>query len=310
MSLSSISPVGLAVTQLQARVRGHQLLEAAGNGDSFKVKLLLARGEDVNATDKYGRTALYIAAKVGKTEVVEELVKAGADVNVTNKYGVTALHNAVGRDHLEIVKLLLVNRANINATDKHGRTALYIAAQAGKTEVVEALVSAGAELNTRDVHGMTALNWAIANGHTKIVETLVKEGAELTTTDVHGITALQIAIFEGHYIHVKNAIEEGKKELIAQLGALEHEHVWGEKSTDKLAALCKENSTKNDHIDVLNKPDLQRYIWGFNNKPSLRLKKARQYSAEAATKIQAGFRGFKGRNIAKEAKEAAATKIQ
>ena len=44
--------------------------------------------------------------------------------------------------------------------------------------------------------------------------------------------------------------------------------------------------------------------------PKLRLKKARQYSAEAATKIQAGFRGFKGRNIAKEAKEAAATKIQ
>ena len=183
MSLSSISPVGLTVTQLQARGRGHQLLEAAGNGDSFKVKLLLARGEDVNATDKYGRTALYIAA-------------------------------------------------------------------------------------------------------------------------------FQIAIFEGHYIHVKNAIEEGKKELIAQLGALEHEHVWGEKSMGKLAALCKENSTKNDHIDVLNKPDLQRYIWGFNNKPSLRLKKARQYSAEAATKIQAGFRGFKGRNIAKEAKEAAATKIQ
>ena len=189
------------------------------------------------------------------------------------------------------VEKLIEKIADVNVTDKYRNTALHLAAYDGNLKIVEALVSAGAELNTRDVHGMTALDWAIANGHTKIVETLVKEGAELTTTDVHGITALQIAIFEGHYIHVKNAIEEGKKELIAQLGALEHEHVWGEKSMGKLAALCNENSTKNDHIDVLNKPDLQRYIWGFNNKPSLRLKKASQYSAEAATKIQAMARG-------------------
>ena len=190
------------------------------------------------------------------------------------------------------VEKLIEKIADVNVTDKYRNTALHLAAYDGNLKIVEALVSAGAELNTRDVHGMTALDWAIANGHTKIVETLVKEGAELNTTDVHGITALQIAIFEGHYIHVKNAIEEGKKELIAQLGALEHEHVWGERSMGKLAALCNENySTKNNHIDVLLNTDLQRYIWDFNNKPSLRLKKARQYSAEAATKIQAMARG-------------------
>ena len=56
----------------------------------------------------------------------------------------------------------------------------------------------------------------------------------------------------------------------------------------KLAVLYNRQSKENNHNrgDVLNNPDLQRYIWDFNNKPSLRLKKAKHYSTKAAsTKI-------------------------
>ena len=88
-----------AATKIQARVRGHQLLEAAESGDISEVENLLARGADVNATDKYGITALHWAAKAGKTEVVEALVIAGADVNATDNDGETVLQFAKKGGH-------------------------------------------------------------------------------------------------------------------------------------------------------------------------------------------------------------------
>jgi ankyrin repeat protein len=42
------------------------------------VKLLVARGADVNGADQYGRTALIVAARYGRIEVVRFLLSHGA----------------------------------------------------------------------------------------------------------------------------------------------------------------------------------------------------------------------------------------
>jgi hypothetical protein len=55
------------------------------------VKLLLAKGAEVNAQDKRGRTALIVASKDGYREVVQILLAYGADVNGRDKKGNTAL---------------------------------------------------------------------------------------------------------------------------------------------------------------------------------------------------------------------------
>ena len=56
-----------------------------------KVKLLVARGAQVNTRDKEGRTALMFAVDRGDVEVVEALLQAGADASVVNQEGATAL---------------------------------------------------------------------------------------------------------------------------------------------------------------------------------------------------------------------------
>jgi hypothetical protein len=58
------------------------------------VRLLVERGADVNAKDKYGSTALYQADKGGHEAVVRLLVERGADVNAKDEWGSTALHHA------------------------------------------------------------------------------------------------------------------------------------------------------------------------------------------------------------------------
>jgi ankyrin repeat protein len=58
-----------------------------------------------NATTE-GETALHIAAKYGYLPVVQELVAAKADVNITNNSKKTALDLAVKYSKTEIVKFL------------------------------------------------------------------------------------------------------------------------------------------------------------------------------------------------------------
>jgi ankyrin repeat protein len=58
------------------------------------LKLLLAKGADVNATDNHGNTALMLAASGGAFQVIQTLIGGGANVNAKNKDGWTALRFA------------------------------------------------------------------------------------------------------------------------------------------------------------------------------------------------------------------------
>ena len=67
------------------------LLEACGKGDAAKVRELLDKGVDADATDESGRTSLTEATFNGHAEVVKLLLAKGADPNRKKKDGTTAL---------------------------------------------------------------------------------------------------------------------------------------------------------------------------------------------------------------------------
>ena len=58
-----------------------ELLEAAKKGDFSKVKHLIESGCDVNYEDKDGYTALIFASFNGHLEIVKLLIAKGADIN-------------------------------------------------------------------------------------------------------------------------------------------------------------------------------------------------------------------------------------
>lgn len=129
--------------------QGQSLLHVAPTKDI--AELLLARGVAVNAKRTDGATALHLAAVYGRREVVQALLAHGADVNARTKDGITPLHYANGS---EIVKLLLASGADANAADSGGNTPLYMA---DEPVVVELLLLRGAALNTKNAHGQTPL---------------------------------------------------------------------------------------------------------------------------------------------------------
>ena len=75
--------------------------DAIVGGDVAAVQTLLSHGADVDARDRYGQTALMLAALHGHDAIVAMLLAAGAALNVAAKYGLSALMLAVVGGHAE-----------------------------------------------------------------------------------------------------------------------------------------------------------------------------------------------------------------
>ncbi|KAA8492205.1 putative ankyrin repeat protein [Porphyridium purpureum] len=135
------------------------LLLAASQENEDCVRLLIARGADVNAADPDGSTALILAAQNGNDDLARLLVQHGAKVNASNQLGVTVLMCAAAWGRESCVQKLLWCGADVNPTDDHGSSALMYAAEAASAEAVSVLVYHGANVAGINAYGCNALHF-------------------------------------------------------------------------------------------------------------------------------------------------------
>ena len=133
----------LSIAQIQivwANYDGY-LIQATKDGNLNKVKSLISKGANMNAT-KWGWNALIWASYEGHFKIAKYLISKGADVNVKDDFfGNTALMNASLNGHFELVKFLVSKGANVNAKNKSGLTALN---KAKTSEIKQFLINNGA----------------------------------------------------------------------------------------------------------------------------------------------------------------------
>ena len=85
-----------------------ELWAATRAGDVARVTAALDKGADVNAKTRYGATALTFAADRGHLELVKLLIARGADVNAQDTfYQMRAIDMAMMNNHPAVVTLLL-----------------------------------------------------------------------------------------------------------------------------------------------------------------------------------------------------------
>ncbi|XP_071636411.1 uncharacterized protein [Temnothorax longispinosus] len=184
---------------------------AASNGHKDVVKVLMARGADVNATtDVENLTPLHSAACEGYEEIVEILIAGGANVNFKSNTGITPLHIAALSGHCKVVKVLLDNKANINIKAFDNKTPVEVAAAYGHLQVVRMLLQyRKLDINARDKDGFTILHIASQEGRLEVVKYLVDKGSDINAKNTSGTKPIHIAAREGHKDTVEFFLSKG-----------------------------------------------------------------------------------------------------
>ncbi|KAI8516223.1 hypothetical protein Bbelb_048040 [Branchiostoma belcheri] len=128
---------------------------------------------------KEDEEALRFAAEEGDTGRVKQLLAGGVNPNAAGGYWQDApLHQAAWNGHHETISVLLTAGADVNARDYRQYSPLHRAAVNGHHETVSVLLTAGADVNARDEQENTPLHDAATRGHTKCAEILLQHGAD------------------------------------------------------------------------------------------------------------------------------------
>ncbi len=109
--------------------------------DISYIQDLLYVGCPIDSRANDGRTALHLAARNWKVEIIEFLLSNEADIHSRDRFGHTALHKAASNGRAGMVKILISKGADIHARDNSGRRAWDVA-----TWIIKASIS---ELNPK-----------------------------------------------------------------------------------------------------------------------------------------------------------------
>ncbi len=227
----------------------NSLHDACLKGHIDAVKLLIAKGADVNFEDHNKLTPLHIACFSDHKNIADLLIKNQANINIdiTEKPIVESpLHLASLKNHHEIVRLLLENGADIDAIDKNGKTPLNYAMSANSTETIEELIKRGANPDVKDEYGnlpshylehlaqrnfseerfinflggdlnsniqnrynQTPLHYSARNNSLDTLKFLLEKGDNVEAKDKFGATALFYAINNNRYEAVVLLLKNG-----------------------------------------------------------------------------------------------------
>jgi ankyrin repeat protein len=161
-------------------------------------EVLMAFYADVNARDDDGETPLFLAAQMGKVDMVEVLLtNIHTDPDLGNLRGDTPLHEAVRNDDKDVAELLLAHHldANPKPNEPHDdQTHLDAPVQPESSETVQEVLEGNAYADNKDDSGTTAVDVAAAEGDEDLAEVMVSRDADVNVKNNDGETPLGLAV--------------------------------------------------------------------------------------------------------------------
>src|SRR5262245_47309171 len=124
ITLFTLPAIAFALSSLlHASSDGSKVADAAMASDRAAVRALITSGDDVNAAQGDGMTALHWAARHGDTELVRMLIAAGGNVRATTRLGnYTPLLMASELGHAGAIDALIAAGADPKGTTASGVT--------------------------------------------------------------------------------------------------------------------------------------------------------------------------------------------
>lgn len=180
-----------------------EFLLAAQEGHLEGLKHCLAKGVDINATNRQKRTAVTIASLHKKYDCVKYLISSGADINKQDETCFNPFLLSCLNNDLTLLRLVLPANPDLNCLSRFGGVGITPACEKGHVEIVrELLLHTEINVNHTNFVGWTPLLEAIVlnDGGAKqqeIVKLLLDHGANPHMTDKYGKSPLQLAREKG-----------------------------------------------------------------------------------------------------------------
>jgi WD40 repeat protein/serine/threonine protein kinase len=190
-----------ALKEMRRKKLDLDLAEAAAMGQMGEVQRLLKLGASIDGRSKFGSSALMLAVRNGRYELVRYFLNRGARLDLKNKSGDGLVASAVeSRDsNSSFIFILKAAGAKIDTREKGGDTPLMRAAQFNRRWRLKALLYCGADPSLKDKNGDTARALAVKKGFKEIVEII-----DLYSSLKAGDAKAQL-VFGDHLIRVRES---------------------------------------------------------------------------------------------------------
>lgn len=173
--------------------------KAAENGDLETLREMISQGQDVDATESNGRTALHIASVYGRLDCVRLLVENRANIHQVSGSCSIAMHFSAIKGHLDVLRYF-IEEVGLSVDIKpegYDETALHEAVRGKRFECADYLIGKGANLRAVDSIGYTPISIAARDNHIEMIEFLCGYGENIHSHDCIGNTLLHTAAAGG-----------------------------------------------------------------------------------------------------------------
>ena len=189
----------------------HALASHGNLSGLTSAELLRKANVSLLSKDDRGRTPLHLYAYRDALPLAEFFLEhAGSAINATNKRGETALFVAIDGSEEGVAALLLDRNASLTSPkdDPLVHEAGMFYGSAGP-HILAKLIKRGADPKQRDKRGRTALHRAIDYGREALVQALLDAGVDEDAKDKNGWTPLHEAADENKLVIVRMLVERG-----------------------------------------------------------------------------------------------------
>jgi hypothetical protein len=149
-----------------------------------KIPQLIENGADTSATDDDGNTALHLACTERcESHILESLINGRVNVDALNRFGKTALDITCDKNHYELLPVLIKGGANVNRiVDASGNTVLhkvFMNLTETITPMQNILIRHGADLYAINNFGKSPLDIAVDANNWQKTEWGLNNGSSL-----------------------------------------------------------------------------------------------------------------------------------
>lgn len=281
--------------------------------DNYDMIAFLINIANINIVDDEHNTLLHIAVKRDNFIIADLLIKKGLDVNASNRYLKTPIFYALeiesyervtlekdvfkivkmnNINNIELFKLLILNGALINLKDAQESSLFHVCRH---YDIFKHLIEYGLDVNEKNINGIVPLHITTQRGNLEIVKLLLDNGANVNETTVLGDSALHYAIQHEYEEIVKLLIDKGADINLVNKNKISPIH---RAINIESLSLIKYLVKKGVNLDVKNNNGLNilSIVSSFNNLPMIKfLFRQHQINEQSDLKFTAlHFATFKG----------------